>query len=169
MGKIIRNGIEFSGACEDATAINYNNSLSGLEAQTVQEAVDELNDSLGGYKLTTIDGKIAYYKESEGADSATPFSSNNLIIKKVSKTDSTIFTITDIRFTTAKFIHIWNDWVEGFTYDSTFTYNVASKKNTSSGSSGHKLGISINGDTVTVDCANVFASRIDINVYIAIC
>ena len=46
MGKIIRNGIEFSGACEDATAINYNNSLSGLEAQTVQEAVDELNSSL---------------------------------------------------------------------------------------------------------------------------
>ena len=46
MGKIIRNGIEFSGACEDATAVNYNNSLSGLEAQTVQEAVDELNDSL---------------------------------------------------------------------------------------------------------------------------
>lgn len=35
-----------------------------------------LNDSLGGYKLTTVDGKIAYYKESEGADSAVPFSSS---------------------------------------------------------------------------------------------
>ena len=43
MGKIIRNGIEFSGACEDATAVNYNNSLSGLEAQTVQEGIDELS------------------------------------------------------------------------------------------------------------------------------
>ena len=47
MGKIIRNGIEFSGACEDATAVNYNNSLSGLEAQTVQEGIDELTESLG--------------------------------------------------------------------------------------------------------------------------
>ena len=48
MGKIIRNGIEFSGACEDATAVNYNNSLSGLEAQTVQEAIDELSTCGGG-------------------------------------------------------------------------------------------------------------------------
>lgn len=31
--------------------------------------------NLGGYVLTTKDGKIAYYKESEGADSAVPFSS----------------------------------------------------------------------------------------------
>ena len=36
-----------------------------------------LNKSLGGYKFTTKDGKIAYYKESEGADSAVPFSSVN--------------------------------------------------------------------------------------------
>ena len=47
MGKIIRNGIEFSGACETATAVNYDNSLSGLNAQTVQEGLDELSDSLG--------------------------------------------------------------------------------------------------------------------------
>ena len=35
----------------------------------------KLFDSLGGYKLTTKDGKIAYYHESEGADSAVPFKS----------------------------------------------------------------------------------------------
>ena len=34
-----------------------------------------VNSSLGGYKLTTVNGKIAYYKESEGADSAVPFKS----------------------------------------------------------------------------------------------
>ena len=73
MGKIIRNGIEFSGACEDATAINYNNSLSGLEAQTVQEAVDELNESLGGLRFGVDgEGNYGYF----GADdSLIPFSS----------------------------------------------------------------------------------------------
>ena len=42
MGKIIRNGVEYSGAVEAATAVNYDGSVSGLNAQTVQEAVDEL-------------------------------------------------------------------------------------------------------------------------------
>ena len=70
MGKIIRNGVEYSGATEDATAVNYDNSLSGLNAQTVQEAVDELTDSLGEKYSTTeevkigtwIDGKPLYRK-----------------------------------------------------------------------------------------------------------
>lgn len=46
MGKIIRNGVEYSGAVEDATAVNYDNSLSGLNAQTVQEAVDEVQENV---------------------------------------------------------------------------------------------------------------------------
>lgn len=53
MGKIIRNGVEYSGACEDATAVNYNNSLSGLNAQTVQEGIDELSSSLEEIQTTT--------------------------------------------------------------------------------------------------------------------
>ena len=49
MGKIIRNGVEYSGAVEAATAVNYDGSISGLKAQTVQEAIDELSASgLGG-------------------------------------------------------------------------------------------------------------------------
>ena len=51
MGKIIRNGVEYSGATEDATAVNYDNSLSGLNAQTVQEGIDELTKSLGDYEV----------------------------------------------------------------------------------------------------------------------
>ena len=43
MGKIIRNGVEYSGAVEAATAVNYDGSVSGLKAQTVQEAIDELS------------------------------------------------------------------------------------------------------------------------------
>ena len=46
MGKIIRNGINYSGAADAATAVNYDGSVSGLKAQTVQEAVDEVNNSL---------------------------------------------------------------------------------------------------------------------------
>lgn len=57
MGKIIRNGVEYSGACEDATAVNYDNSLSGLNAQTVQEGLDELSSSLED--IVTISSKVS--------------------------------------------------------------------------------------------------------------
>ena len=62
MGKIIRNGINYGGTYEDATSVNYDGAASGLEARTVQEAVDEvqgnvdaLNGSLGKFVLL---GKI---------------------------------------------------------------------------------------------------------------
>ena len=77
MGKIIQNGIEYSGTYSNATSINYDSSVSGLNAKTVQEAVDELaaggvdNGNLSGLvnfsseeKLigTWIDGKPLYTK-----------------------------------------------------------------------------------------------------------
>lgn len=46
MGKIIRNGIEYGGTYDSATSVNYDNSVSGLNARTVQEGIDELNESL---------------------------------------------------------------------------------------------------------------------------
>ena len=46
MGKIIRNGVEFSGTLDNAANVNYNNELSGMEATTVQEAIDEVCGSL---------------------------------------------------------------------------------------------------------------------------
>ena len=46
MGKIIRNGIEFSSTVDTANNISYDNSLSGLEATTTQKAIDELNKRL---------------------------------------------------------------------------------------------------------------------------
>ena len=46
MGKIIRNGIEYSGTFDDATSVNYDNSVSGLKANSVQEGIDELADGL---------------------------------------------------------------------------------------------------------------------------
>ena len=81
MGKIIRNGVEYSGACEDATAVNYNNSLSGLEAQTVQEGLDELSSNLGNLKFAQdAEGNWGYIPS--GADAVIPFSSSGTSIYK---------------------------------------------------------------------------------------
>ena len=46
MGKIIRNGIPYSGSSNSARSINYDNTNSGLEATTAQAAVDELNKKI---------------------------------------------------------------------------------------------------------------------------
>lgn len=43
MGKIIRNGINYSSTTDAAKNINYDNSASGLAATTAQKAIDELN------------------------------------------------------------------------------------------------------------------------------
>ena len=51
MGKIVRNGIEFSSTSDTANNINYDNSQSGLSAVTTQEAIDELNNSLNNKTL----------------------------------------------------------------------------------------------------------------------
>ena len=59
MGKIIRNGIEFSGAIDTANNINYDNSVSDLEARTAQEAIDELNDKLEWKSAGQVKGTTA--------------------------------------------------------------------------------------------------------------
>ena len=46
MGKIIRNGIEFSSTVDTANNISYDNSLSGLEATTTQKAIDEVAENV---------------------------------------------------------------------------------------------------------------------------
>ena len=46
MGKIVRNGIEFSSTSDTANNINYDNTLSGLSAVTAQEAIDEINGTV---------------------------------------------------------------------------------------------------------------------------
>lgn len=55
MGKIIRNGIEYSGSYDDATSVNYDNSVSGLKANTVQEGIDELTKgSVGAFPVDNL-------------------------------------------------------------------------------------------------------------------
>lgn len=81
MGKIIRNGIKYSGTYDDATSVNYDNSISGLNARTVQEGIDELsesviaddglqfkfsNDGEGNYGFLGADGSFIPFKSGGG-------------------------------------------------------------------------------------------------------
>ena len=58
MGRIIRNGIEYGSGNENATNINYDGTVSGLEATTVQEAVDKVSESLNPNIVYSYDGII---------------------------------------------------------------------------------------------------------------
>lgn len=62
MGKIIRNGIEYSGTYDSADSVNYDNSISGLNARTVQEGIDQLSENLanGCVKFQVTDGELYY-------------------------------------------------------------------------------------------------------------
>lgn len=73
MGKIIRNGIEYSGTYDDANSVNYDNSVSGLDARTVQEGIDQLNSNLGGLRFG-YDGDSNSYGYYGADDSFVPFS-----------------------------------------------------------------------------------------------
>lgn len=55
MGKIIRNGIEYGGTSDSANNVNYDNSVSGMNARTVQEGIDELNKgNLGAFPVDNL-------------------------------------------------------------------------------------------------------------------
>ena len=84
MGRIIRNGVEYGSGNENATNINYDGSVSGLEATTVQAAVDEVVSGLGGIEFAIVDGK-PQWKE-RGADSFSPFNSGSNINSKLIQT-----------------------------------------------------------------------------------
>lgn len=88
MGKIIQNGIEYSGTYSNATSINYDSSASGLNAKTVQEAVDELVENseakiyidntteTTAFKVWRKDGVV--YITCEGVATANTASSGNI-------------------------------------------------------------------------------------------
>lgn len=62
MAKIIRNEIEYSSTTSTANQISYLNTISGLSATNVQDAVDEVNDkvsNIGILKNGTISGSVA--------------------------------------------------------------------------------------------------------------
>ena len=46
MGKIVKNGVTYSGSSDNADNVKYNNNVSNLDATNVQEAIDKLNESV---------------------------------------------------------------------------------------------------------------------------
>jgi len=66
-----------AGGASNAESIKYDNSLSGLEADNVQGAVDELNDSLGGIRIgyDETTQKYGYWKKEADTEVFVPFKS----------------------------------------------------------------------------------------------
>ena len=46
MGKIVKNGVTYSGSSDNADNVKYNNNASNLDATNVQEAIDKLDESV---------------------------------------------------------------------------------------------------------------------------
>ena len=46
MGKIVKNGVTYSGSSDNADNVKYNNNVSNLDATNVQEAITEVNGKL---------------------------------------------------------------------------------------------------------------------------
>ena len=46
LGKIVKNGVTYSGSSDNADNVKYNNNASNLDATNVQEAIDKLDESV---------------------------------------------------------------------------------------------------------------------------
>ena len=87
MGKIIRNGVEFSGTLDNAANVNYNNELSGMEATTVQEAIDELDNST----VKSINANVtAIYNPSVGSYCYQKWNVSDNLIYQLQMNDSNL-------------------------------------------------------------------------------
>ena len=53
MGKIVKNGVTYSGSSDNADNVKYNNNVSNLDATNVQEAIDKLDES-----VDTLNGRL---------------------------------------------------------------------------------------------------------------
>lgn len=52
MGKIIKDGIQYAGSASTAKRIKYDNKASGLSANSVQNAIDEIAGNTSGINIT---------------------------------------------------------------------------------------------------------------------
>lgn len=55
MGKIVKNGVTYSGSSDNADNVKYNNNASNLDATNVQEAIDKLDES-----VDTLNSNLAW-------------------------------------------------------------------------------------------------------------
>jgi hypothetical protein len=72
MPKIIKNGVTYIGTSDNAAAVSYDNTTSGLNATDVQAAIDEVNskgiDDIDNVTLTTSDNNKLLGVSVSGSD-----------------------------------------------------------------------------------------------------
>lgn len=110
MGKIIRNGIEFSSTVDTANNISYDNSLSGLEATTAQKAIDEVVESL--YKLD-YDNAVDLSGILNGSGMSYTPPKSGIIICKYQATGANAIVSLNQNDVYIMFLNVYNQYARG--------------------------------------------------------
>ena len=63
MGKIVKNGVTYSGSSDNADNVKYNNNVSNLDATNVQEAIDKLDESVDTLNSNLANGQVKFKVE----------------------------------------------------------------------------------------------------------
>lgn len=107
MGKIIRNGIEFSSTVDTANNISYDNSLSGLDATTAQKAIDEVVDSLEIWTSYSLAGvqNVTELAGGTGANNISLYQANEKGVKRVKLSLKTLVNIPTGQYTKVAYIN----------------------------------------------------------------
>ena len=84
MGKIVKNGVTYSGSSDNADNVKYNNNVSNLDATNVQEAIDKLDESVDilNSNLTQVQTQIVPTASIEiGETASKAYSVGDFLVK----------------------------------------------------------------------------------------
>ena len=84
MGKIVKNGVTYSGSSDNADNVKYNNNVSNLDATNVQEAIDKLDESVDtlNSNLTQVQSQIVPTASIEiGETASKAYSKGDFLVK----------------------------------------------------------------------------------------
>ena len=84
MGKIVKNGVTYSGSSDNADNVKYNNNVSNLDATNVQEAIDKLDESVDilNSNLTQVQSQIVPTSSIEsGAFASKAYNAGDFLVK----------------------------------------------------------------------------------------
>lgn len=66
MGRLKLNDIDYTGGATEASDVSYDNTTSGLSADDVQDAVDELTSDITGTSASEALYHLGFYLDSNG-------------------------------------------------------------------------------------------------------
>ena len=82
MGKIYKNGILFAGSTENARSVAFDNADTGLKANNVQEAIEEVDNNINAINTKLVE------KQNKIAGAATTITEKNLDANKIMSTNA---------------------------------------------------------------------------------